>query len=323
MSANPLYPDVPFANGVPAVLRQVQASPGSVVNSAENVIIGAAQQAINGQISNVQSAITNGSTSLINGAFGAAPTVMTSDSPSITSTAAAGVHQWGIFDQNNNLLLVPDSFKSIGFKHAWRVADYPMEQGAFQSYNKVQTPFELNVVMVKGGKVNARNTFLTTLETLAESFNLINVVTPDYTYANVTISSYDYQRSATNGVELITFDIKFEEIKVVQAETFSNAAQPSGADAVNTGIVQPIPVTTGSTSSISSLSSALSGGANLAQAISNTEQKATNSLPSSIVSSITSTVTKAVNAQLNQITASVTQVTLIVKAQTPLLLKIT
>jgi len=235
--SNPSYPDVPFAPGVPAVLRQVAAT--GIANSVANVAIGAAQQPANGIISNAQNSITG----LINSAFGTPPGALFGDSSDVTSVAMSGVGQWGLFDQDNSQVLVPDSFKSLSYKQDWRIANYPMEQGAFQTYNKVQTPFEVGVVFVKGGSDGDRTGFLNDLDTVANSIDLYNVVTPEYTYLNVSIQHYDYQRTATNGLKLITFDISLLEIRVAPSSSFTNTASASGTDTVNGGIVQPVAAT--------------------------------------------------------------------------------
>lgn len=190
------FPNVPFAAGVPAVLR----NPFSASQSPQSLLTG--------------------------------------DSPSVSNIANTGVSQWGIFDQSNTQVIVPDSFKSLSYKHGWRIPNYPMEQGAFQSYNKVQMPYEPRVVFTKGGTVADKNTFLEELETIADSIDLYSVVTPEYTYTNVSVEHIDYQRTATNGASLLTVEISLQEIRITTPGAFSNTAAPSGADVTNDGTVQ-------------------------------------------------------------------------------------
>ncbi len=258
MSYLPSFPDVPNVPGVPAVLSNQFAAAGSAVNSQTNSLVGTAQGAIgaitgpigagiasiNGAISNIQNVTSGGVSNLVNGAFGALPSALTGDLLGSIGGSASKSPQWGIFDQNNELVLVSDSFKSLSFKHGWRIANYPMEQGAFQSYNKVQTPFELSAVFVKGGNNAARATFLNTIEALAESLNLYHVVTPEYTYTNVSIEDYDYQRTATNGNKLLAVDIKFIEINLAPTAAFTNTASATASAVVNGGTVQATAITT-------------------------------------------------------------------------------
>jgi len=60
-------------------------------------------------------------------------------------------YAWGIYDQSNTAVIVPDNIVSFEYSKEYRIAKSPMEGGAFQSYNKVETPYMSRVVMTKGG----------------------------------------------------------------------------------------------------------------------------------------------------------------------------
>jgi hypothetical protein len=168
------------------------------------------------------------------------PSLLSGDVPGVQNAASGDSSQWGIFDLSGNQVLTPDSFKSLGYRQGWRIANYPMEQGAFQNYNKVQTPFETSVVFTQGGKVSDRNNFLIDLDTIAQSFDLYDVVTPDRVYQNVSVEGYDYQRSATNGAGLLTVEVRLLEVRESPSATFLNTSAPH--DAVNDGTVQAGPI---------------------------------------------------------------------------------
>ena len=143
--------------------------------------------------------------------------------------------QWGIFDDNGGEALSPDSIISINFKRDWRVSDYPMEQGAFQSYNKVITPAVIQLRMTKGGSISERTAFLQAVLNMAKSLDLFRICVPEGYYPNMNMQSYDYNRTSTNGATLLTVDASFIAINVTSGATFSNTAQPNGADAVQGG----------------------------------------------------------------------------------------
>ena len=69
--------------------------------------------------------------------------LLTADSSGIGF--ALGGPQWGIWDQNGQPLLVADSVSDIEYAHDYHISDYPQEQGAFESYNKVQMPFQAKI----------------------------------------------------------------------------------------------------------------------------------------------------------------------------------
>ena len=95
--------------------------------------------------------------------------------------------------------------------------------------------------------------FLAAIEAAAASLALYNVVTPEKTYLNANIEHYDYRRTSRNGVGLLMVDVGLVEIRQVATTTFTQTAQPSGADQVNSGTVQATTPTPTQQSAASSL----------------------------------------------------------------------
>jgi hypothetical protein len=145
---------------------------------------------------------------------------------------------WGIF-LDGAAVVIPDSVVSLDYKKDWHISDYPIEQGNFESYNKVRLPYEAKVQITKGGTVAERNDFLQTIESIAASLDLYDIVTPEVTYINANITHFDYRRTSVNGVSLLTIALWFQEIRAEASSEFINSAQPSGSDQVNSGVVQP------------------------------------------------------------------------------------
>ena len=69
--------------------------------------------------------------------------------------------QWGIFDQSLQPVIVGDSCLLVDYRKEFRISDYPIEQGDFASYNKVETPYDFKMTFTKGGSSSDRQTFLT------------------------------------------------------------------------------------------------------------------------------------------------------------------
>ena len=165
--------------------------------------------------------------------------VLTADAPGATGGTASG--KWGIFDKAGVPVLLPDSVASFEFKKDWRISEYPQEGGAFQSYNKVETPFDVRLRLTKGGNDSARVGFFNALERVAASLELYDVVSPEKTYISASIVHIDYRRMSGQGVGLITADVWLHEVRVGAHAAFSNTKSPSGADAENGGTVQAQP----------------------------------------------------------------------------------
>lgn len=148
------------------------------------------------------------------------------------------VPKWGIY-RNGAQVLTPDSIVAFEFKNDFNLSDFPQESGAFQSYNKVASPYDAKLQMTKGGTDADRAAFLAALSALLQSLDTFDVVTPEITYLSANLKRYDYRRTSRNGYGLLTVELWLEEIRVTATAAFSKTAQPSGASAVSVGTVQP------------------------------------------------------------------------------------
>lgn len=145
---------------------------------------------------------------------------------------------WGIFTPTGAPLVVAESVLGVRLRKEMRVPDYPMEQGAFRSYNKVQMPFDALVKLALGGDSAARAAFLTQIGQLVDSLDLCAVVTPEATYQSANIVHFDYSREAHQGAGMIVVDLWVREIRLSGSAIGSNSKSASGTKPVNGGTVQ-------------------------------------------------------------------------------------
>lgn len=179
------------------------------------------------------------------------PTLAMSDGSDLPSTPVAPV--WGIFDANGDKIAIADNIPGFDYHGSSRTSDYPQEQGAFASYNKVQRPYEARVRMTKGGSLMDRQDFLEAIETVKQSTDLYTIVTPERTYQNANVEEYSLHREAHNGATLLTVELMLLEIRQTGTAQFSQSADgtpapvalpadqvqnPASADPSNLGQVQ-------------------------------------------------------------------------------------
>lgn len=146
--------------------------------------------------------------------------------------------QWGIFEEGGDLAVTPDSIVAFESRREYRISDYPIEAGGFESYNKVQIPYELRVSMTKAGSDAERGKFLQDIDNIIESIDFYSVVTPERIYTPVSPVSRDFRRTSENGVKLLVVEITCRQIRVEASLTFSDSKAPAGSDDVNDGPVQ-------------------------------------------------------------------------------------
>ncbi len=154
--------------------------------------------------------------------------------------------QWGIFLDGAPALPEANSTLTFGYKRDWTISDYPIQQGAFESYDKVQLPFDVRVKVVSGSTGADRQALLDAVDTIGDSLELYDIVTPEKVYPSLNCNHVDYDRSAASGVGMIMIDLWFVQIRVEATATFSNTQQPPNAGQQGAGNIQAVPATSSS-----------------------------------------------------------------------------
>ncbi|HEY6030514.1 MAG TPA: hypothetical protein VIU44_08125 [Gaiellaceae bacterium] len=170
-------------------------------------------------------------------AVAAAIVMLTGD---IVSGYGAGlVPVWGIY-RGGRPVITADTIVGFEFKREWAIADYPVEQGSFASYDKVATPYVSRVQFAAGGDAENRQLMLDSLDAIAGDLQLYDVVTPERVYRSANVQRYDYRRAAQKGVGLLVVDVYLQEVRTSAGQQGGASTQsPSGASPQQDGDVQP------------------------------------------------------------------------------------
>lgn len=229
----PQFPNVPKLSGVPQLLRSpiLPASPGPVLGAI--AAIGALWRALFGQSKW--------------GVFKQAPPTAPDESGIETVTVVGQLRP----------VVECDSVLDFGYRNEVDIPDFPIQDGAFANYNRVNLPYEASVRLVKGGSEASRRTFLDQIDAIMSSTELYQIITPERTYTNVNPVRFELQRRGAGGAFQITeADLYFREIRTVTAQytttslATKNARDPSAQSVENRGTVngttpQQEPVITG------------------------------------------------------------------------------
>lgn len=169
---------------------------------------------------------------------------------------------WGIYDENDELALTPDTISHLDYRKDFRVPDYPIEEGGFATYNKVATPFENRVVLAKSGTLDERSDLLQVLEDMVASLNLYTIVTPEFTYVDVNLIGLSIYRAPRN-VQMLSIELTFTEIRIVEAGQFTESpkddtAQPAQDQGAVSSTASSTPQTSAAASTVQRQSSATS-----------------------------------------------------------------
>ena len=176
-------------------------------------------------------------------------TLLTDDAPGTTGSSSSP--GWGLLNSDGSNALTPDSSFSFEFQQEWKIANYPLENGAFASYDKVISPYTIEYVAMKGGSEADRVAFLANATAVAASTNIYTFVTPEASFPTCNVAKWHYARTAQNGVTLLKVFFSIVQINLTGIGTVTTTASPNGASQSNGGTVQPSQPTPPQSSAIS------------------------------------------------------------------------
>ena len=121
-----------------------------------------------------------------------------------------------------------------------RLPDEPIEKGSFSTYNRVIAPRSITCSLGVAGSAQQLQNEIDRLTTLSENDEKITLVTPEQSYKNMMLESFDYRRDASNGRGVLYVDLRFKEIREVQSAQTTTAveeAEPIEAEDAEDGSV--------------------------------------------------------------------------------------
>ncbi len=141
--------------------------------------------------------------------------------------------QWGLF-LDGEAVVTADNVVSFEFKQDMRISNFPVEEGSFATYNKVQVPYDVRLQFSTGGTVADRQALIDSVDAIIDSTDLFDAATPEKTYLSINPVHQSLRRTARNGVGLVVIDLYCEEVRVTAAQQFVNSQQQQGSAATTT-----------------------------------------------------------------------------------------
>ena len=145
--------------------------------------------------------------------------------------------QEGIFGAD----ITPDSVLEMSFQSESEATSEPIEKGGFASFYKTNSPETVSLVFSFSSDDAKQNNALDKIKERKENYDLISILTPTHLYENMTILSYSYNRTNTDGMTMLVLQVDFQQIKQVAVNTdvavYKNA---TSGNKKNTGKKQAI-----------------------------------------------------------------------------------
>lgn len=146
---------------------------------------------------------------------------------------------WGLY-LGGAPVVVADTVTAFDFRAEWAISNYPIERGGFESYDRVDTPFQCKVQFAAGGDEANKQALIQSIDVATADGNLTkyDVVTPEVVYLGVNIQHVDYRRTARSGLGLLIVDVWVQEIREQNTAAGGDSQVPAGAATQSGGNVQ-------------------------------------------------------------------------------------
>ena len=133
-----------------------------------------------------------------------------------------------------------NSMQEFSAEKSSRLPDEPIEKGSFSTYNRIIEPRSITCQLSVEGSAQKLQSAIDRLTDLCENDEKITLTTPEQSYPNMMLESFDYRRDATNGRGVLYVDLRFKEIREVQSAQTTTAieeAEPIEAEDAEDGSV--------------------------------------------------------------------------------------
>jgi hypothetical protein len=171
-------------------------------------------------------------------------------------TPTTNYQMWGIFQSGQAVIATGvncDSCVGFEIRKDYTLADYPIEGGSFETYDKVSIPFIAKVRFSAGFSPQTRSNLLSAVDSLSTTFLTYQVVTPEFIYTSANVSHYDYKRESSRGVGLLVVDVWVTQILVAASTILANGTTQNPASSAVSfgGVVGPQTLTPSQSTTLS------------------------------------------------------------------------
>jgi len=126
-------------------------------------------------------------------------------------------------------LAIPSSWGEFSAKYETQLSDYPQEAGAYQPYNKVKRPIEVNVTLTKTGSDLARFAWLAAIQQTEAAFpqQLYTIISPQLIATDYTLSGLAYETRPDKGSNILYLNLRFTQIPQIPSSlgTYTNVLE--------------------------------------------------------------------------------------------------
>lgn len=156
--------------------------------------------------------------------------------------------EWTILDEGGATAVTFTSFVDIDLRNEGQALSYPIEEGSFANYNKVDAPLGIRVTLAVQGTDSDFEYILAKLDEYKREAVKLSVSTPARLYESMTLETYSYKRSREAGAGMLTVELSLVEVREVATQVtptvITKPKNPTSSGKANTGKTQTTDVLT-------------------------------------------------------------------------------
>lgn len=108
-----------------------------------------------------------------------------------------------------------DTFVQLKVSAKTKVSTFPVENGAFVSYNKASAPYDLKVEIAVSDLADRRHQLIVDLDREKSGIRLFNITSADATYLNYTLEGYSLSFTRKGGWGIVVATLEFVQVREV------------------------------------------------------------------------------------------------------------
>jgi hypothetical protein len=149
---------------------------------------------------------------------------------------------WTLLDEDGGTAVTFTSFSDIDLRAEGKALSYPIEEGSFANYNKIESPLDIRVTLATQGTDSDFEYILTKLDEYKRGAIKLSVSTPSKFYESMTLETYSYKRTREAGAGLLVVELSLIEVREVETQVsttvITKPKNPTSAGKVDTGKTQ-------------------------------------------------------------------------------------
>lgn len=151
---------------------------------------------------------------------------------------------WTILDESGQTAVTFTSFIDIDLRNEGQALSYPIEEGKFANYNKIQAPLDIRVTLAVQGTETDFEYVLQKLDEYQKEAVKLSVSTPAALYENLTLETFNYTRNRENNSGMLTVELHLIEVREVETQVtttvITKPKNPTSSGNTNTGKTQVV-----------------------------------------------------------------------------------